>query len=191
MPSAAIAEIANLVPSSTAKDLLICFLEAAFREHGHQRLMAERPRAHVRYQLRLLAHLVWRRRNRLEEREKAEREFHDHYWTLDIVTKRRLLEAVPMVSSSDVPPDYQLVTPKGVNLRGVHDASLAADNVFRSRGDYRDVALHKAVAFLLWMYDTWSGTLPKFSKVPLGEGVQGRHRPHDRQEPVPAIRLRV
>lgn len=163
-----IAELAALVPSSIPKDLLVYFLEVAMKNYHRRRLMAERPRAQVRYQLRLLAHLVWRTRNRPDERARNEREFQDHYWKLDTVTKEHLLKSVPEVSRSDVPPEYQLVTPKGVNLRVVFDASLAADRAFKSRGDYKDIALHKTVAFLLWMYDTWSGGLPMFSKVPVG-----------------------
>jgi hypothetical protein len=161
-------ELAGLVPSTIPKDLLVHLLEAAVREHCHRRLMAELPRAHVRYQLRLLAHLVWRMRQRPEECAAVEKEFFGHYWKLDIVTKERLRKSVPEVRLSDVPPEYQLVTPKGINLGLVFDASLAADRAFKSRGDYKDIALHKTVAFLLWMYDTWSCSLPPFSKVPTG-----------------------
>ncbi|MEQ8743666.1 hypothetical protein [Parasphingorhabdus sp.] len=162
------AEIAALVPSKLPDDLLKWFLRRAAEKYWWDRGASEPPREHVRFQLRMVAHLVWRIRNKPRTRERSEKQLIDLIYSIDHATENLLLEGIAEARPGLGPPIYQLHTIKGIGLDAVYEGAIAADAAFSRKGDYRDEALHKAVAFILWVYDTWTDQVPAFSKSPIG-----------------------
>src|SRR5207253_9022786 len=52
--------------------------------------------------------------------------------------------------------------------RVLHEAAMAADSALGSGGDYGDSALHKVVAFLLFVFENNTQGFPTFNTVGVG-----------------------
>lgn len=162
-------ELAALVPSEIPKDFLRYFIHSAGRNFGWDRWTSNAPKPLIRYELRLLAHLIWKRRNFPELTDEIDREFFDHLGNIDCETKKRLLDGMSATQPGDSDPIWFLYGPKGVNLQAVFQGALYADQTYDSRGDYRDIALHKTSAFLAYIYYLWTDEVPSIGCREVGE----------------------
>lgn len=104
------------------------------------------------------------------------KEYYHLLRNMDFATRDRLLEGIRTVSSNPIDPRFQLYSPHGFQPCLALKAAVAADQAFKGRGDYKNVALHEAVALLLFIYDVGTGSLPRFSKSPTGPVARGGQR---------------
>ena len=160
--------LAQLVPSILPREMLCYLIGATAQQFGWERKAAAPARAMIRYELRLMAHLCWKHVHRRRERNSVERELWQLVGTLDEISKEMLFDAIRKAHPDGCAPVYYIYGPAGLDRMILLEGACIADLTMASRGDYRDVALHKAVAFLIFIFDFWAGELPALSRSEVG-----------------------
>lgn len=168
--------LADMVPQKLPRSLLLHFLDGAVRTFGWERQDVAPPRPLVRYELRLLAHLLWKYCQNGQDREAVEHQFFSTFNRIDPETRSRLLAGIGAVLGPGEVPEYAIYGPRGVRLGIAYEGALLADKRLRGRGDYRDVALHKTAAFLAFIYDMWDFSFPGLGKVGTGPVASNGNR---------------
>lgn len=177
LASSETAMLADLVPGSLPRGLLEYFIHAAALTFGWVRQSAEPPRPLIRYQLRLLAHLIWKARHRPEHRRSAHRELDEFFGDMDVETKARLLDGIGIARPEGMAPEFYLYSPDGLEFQPVFEGALIADRDCEGRGDYADMALHKTAGYIIWIYDMWTDTLPGTHRQEVGPtSIRGTRR---------------
>ena len=159
---------ADQIGGTLPRALLIYFIRAAAREFGWARQQAGPSRELIRYELRLIAHLIWKAEHRPDERKKARKEFFGRFWDIDELTRDRLYDGIAKARPDEGPPVYMVYGPGGVQFDALYEGALIADRSFASRGDHPDLALHHAIAFLIWIFDMAKDALPTVGRTSTG-----------------------
>lgn len=116
-------ELAACVPTVLPNTLLIWFLLRSAEGYWWDRRTAEPSRSHIKFQLRMLAHLVWRIRNRPELLRESKKELVDFVYSIDYLTERLLLNGIEQTRPDLGPAIYQLYSPGGIGLSAVYQGA--------------------------------------------------------------------
>lgn len=158
-----VAAIVGHLPGPWPNELLGQTVRSLSSLYAHAQLEAEPARPYIRYELRLLAHLAWRLPRRSEWSAEHKAELLELLRKMDHTTNERLLSAIAVLNPGQSASG--LLYGGKLDLELIQGSASLADTEFVSRGDYRNAALHKIIAYLLRLYRACADDRPTFHRV--------------------------
>lgn len=160
--------IIDAAPALKMRAILEHFVVQMSSFYWFWRLSSEPPRSETRYQLRMVAHLVWKAECCGSNPARIRPQLAKHIWASNREAKRLLLEKARTISGKEGSPDYMFFYQDFLDFGLIGRAALEAQAGMKKAGDYANVALAKVIRVMAFTYEFCVGQTPTYSRVEVG-----------------------